>query len=242
MLAVFAFGALFVTVASAAETTLLAEWLWNNAAIHELLSVETSSTGEEGQILLEDQETPAGAAAVLCQAKAVGSVGENGEDEITEITAPNGRKISETLGTGALLGTGVATGEGSECKAEHACAEGSASSPIEVVPLGLPWHTLLMLDEPSKKFLVLLFTEGRNFGYELLCLVLLINTKDTCTQNDTEFEVVNDPEDVAIPANTFASPLATCSQSGGKATGVNEADTLTFILPLSGLLSVSSEA
>jgi len=231
MLAVFAFGALLVATASA-EETLLALWLINNNPVTTLTSVET-----KGSLLLEDTKTIAGAAAVLCTATADGSVGENGEDETTEILNAKSEKVGAPLVQPALLGTGA----GSECMTVKTCAEGSAASSIEVWPLGLPWHSTLFLDAVSGKFLVL-FTGTNEIGYELICLVLSISTEDKCTSptNDFEVEVINDPEDVAIPALAQTSPLALCSQSNAE-TGVNEADELASILPLSTseLLSVS---
>lgn len=235
MLALFAFSALFAATASA-EETLLAFWLWNNVAVSELLSTTT-----KGSLTLRDTETIVGSAAVLCTAEVDGSVGVSGEDETTAVLNALGLETG-ALGTRALLGTGAAAGEeGSECKTVEGCAEGTAASPIEVNPLGLPWHTLLFL-KADGTFLVLILG-ATEIGYELLCLILGINAEDTCKApaNDFEFEVVNDLEDVAIPANSETTPLATCTQSGGKATGHNIADELTFILPLEGLLSVSSE-
>jgi hypothetical protein len=233
MLALFALGAFFAATASA-EETLLAEWLWNGSAVGELLSVTTT-----GGLTLEDTKTIAGAASVLCTATADGSVGANGEDETTEILNALGVAVA-ALGGLALLGTGAATGEGSECKTTKTCGEGTVASPIEVNPIGLPWHSLLFLDAVTGKFLVLFTGTGGLIGYMLLCLVLLLNTEDTCTSEDFEVEVFNDPEDVAIPAGAETSPLALCTQSN-ELTGRNIADALTFILPLEGLLSVSSE-
>ena len=234
MLAVFAFGALFAATASA-ETTLLALWLWNNEPVTELIS-----THNFGELLLEDTETIAGVAAVICHAEVHGSVGVSGEDETTEILNADEEEVG-ALGHAALLGTGAASGLGSECKRETACAEGTATSPIEVNPLGLPWHTLLYLKEDGT-FLDLITGTGE-IGYELLCLILGINAEDKCTsaENDFSVEIINDPEDAAIPANVFTEPKAVCTQSGGKATGNNESVALSTIEPLSGLLAVSSE-
>jgi hypothetical protein len=232
MLALFALGAFFAATASA-EETLLAEWLWNGSAVSELLSVTTT-----GGLTLEDTKTLVGAASVLCTATADGSVGANGEDETTEILNALGVAVA-ALGGLALLGTGAATGEGSECLAVKACKEGTAASPIEVWPVGLPWHSLLFLDAVTGKFLVLFTGTGGLIGYMLLCLVLEIDTEDTCTSEDFEIEVFNDPEDVAFPAGAQTSPSALCTQSNEQS-ALNVVDELTFILPLEGLLSVSS--
>lgn len=238
LLAVLAIAALgVVAVASAsAETTLLAEWLANGAAITTALATKVT-----GSILLEDTETLAGAAAVLCTATADGSVGSNGADETTSILNAKGEAVG-ALGGLALLGTGAASGEGSECVAEKTCASGSSTSPIEVWPVGLPWKTTLFLME-NGTFLDLIVGTGGSVGYELLCLVLSVNTEDTCTAADFEVEIVNNGSgNAVIPSGALVSPNASCSQSGGKATGINQADSETPILLESGeLLSVSSE-
>lgn len=250
VLALLAFSAL-TAVAASAETTLLAEWLLNSGAVTQLTSTET-----KGTLLLEDEETIGGKAAVECTATADGSVGPNGEDETTEILNALGEPVTSLAASPnlPLLGEGNATGLGSECKTEKVCAAGSSVSPIEVWPIGLPWLTSLFLME-NGTFLNLIYSEvlslpetgveGLFVGYELLCLILGINAEDTCYAEDFEFEVVNDPTtgDAAIPAGALASPNATCSQSGLKPTGVNQAVNTALILPLAGvgLLTVSSE-
>jgi len=233
MLAVFAFGALMAATASA-ETTLLAECLLTGAGVTELVSTTTS-----GSLLLSDTKTIAGEAGVLCAAVVDGSVGPNGEDESTEILNAAGLAVA-ALGGLALLGTGAASGEGSECVTVKACAAGTAASPIEVWPIGLPWHTTLFLME-NGEFLDLVTGTGGTIGYELLCLVLGLNTEDTCSSADFEVQVVNDATtgDASIPALAETNP-ALCTQSNEE-TGLNIADATTPILPLTGLLTVSSE-
>lgn len=227
-----AFAVLFATAASA-EGTLLAVWLWNGALVTGSLPVEISIS-----LKMEDTKTIAGAGAVLCLAILKGSVGVNGTAEMTEILNPKGEKVGTALGGLALLGVG----EGSECKTVKGCAEGSAASPIEVTPLGLPWRALLFQHETTGAFLLLLYTEGE-LGYELLCLALGISIEDKCTSasKDFEIEVANEEAAAAIPANAQTEPSLNCSQ-GGEASGKNTEDELTFIKPLAGgKLSVYSE-
>jgi hypothetical protein len=222
LLAVSAFGALIASSAFG-ETTLLAEWLANGAEITTNLATTTT-----GALLLEDTETIAGKAAVLCEGIFIGSVGANGKDETTEVQNLAKEKI------GALGGLAL------KCVAETACAAATEASPIEVWPIGLPWKTELFLME-NGTFLDLV-SGATTIGYELLCLVLGINTEDTCTATDGEVEVVNDTDtgDAAIPAAALVSPRFNCTQSG-KASGVNESDALASILLESGeLLTVSS--
>lgn len=235
MLGVFALAA-FTSAIASAETILLAEWLLNGAGVTSLVSI----TGILA-FTIEDTKTIAGAAAVLCEFFVDGSVGPNGEDEITEILAVLHTPIG-ALGGLALLGTGAASGEGSECKTIKTCAAGTSASPIEVWPIGLPWHTELYLMENGE--ILDLFFGIEEIGYEMLCLVLGLNAEDKCTfaGNSLAFPVVNDATtgDAAIPAGGEATPAATCSQSG-EASGLLIPDGTTLILPLTGLLTASSE-
>jgi hypothetical protein len=233
-LAICVFTGLFA-VAALAEETLLAVWLTQGQPV-----VTLSSTTTTGRFTLEDTKTIAGAAAVLCAVTEDGSVGPNGEGEITEILNVSAEPVGE-LGGLALLGTGAASGVGSECKTVKTCAEGTAASPIEVWPVSDVLHIIVFLD-----FLGIIrrleFSLKETLGYELLCLVLGINTEDTCTSAANKFtvEVINDPENVAIPAGAEEKPLALCSQSGEE-TGKIIADELTPILLLEGSLSTASE-
>jgi hypothetical protein len=231
LVAMFAFSALLAEVASA-EITLLAEWLANGATITTTLTSETS-----GKLRLEDAETIAGKSAVICSAILDGTIGPNGEDSITEILNLAGQKIE--LGLRALLGTGnklpdcEGTGMG--------CAEGTAASPIEVYPLGLPWKTLLFLME-NGEFLDAIF--AAKIGYEILCLLLGINAEDTCEASQETALIQNSPEtgDAFTPSGSKITPNAKCTQSGGKETGINEASgPSTMTLGSGELLTISSE-
>ena len=243
-LVVFAFATQFAATA-AAEETLLALWLRNNAEVVELLSIET-----KGSLLIEDDETIAGSAALLCTGIANGSVGPDGESEVIVILnslneeIDNFRELLGEIGKEfnlALLGTGTGSGLGSECRAEKGCAEGTASSPIEVWPMNLPWHGLLFLDSTTGRFLTLKESATKTIGFGLLCLVLGLNLEDECvTGGSLRLEVSNDPEDVAMAAGEETEPPFTCTQSN-KASGHAVIDELASILPLEGLLSVSSE-
>lgn len=236
MLAVFAFSGLMAATAPA-ETTLLAEWLLNGAGITELISTTVT-----GGATFEDTKTIAGAAALLCEATVDGSVGPNGEAEATEILNAVGVAVG-ALGGLALLGTGAASGEGSECKSISVCAAGTAASPIELWPLGLPGHGELFLMENGEMLaLGVAGTMGGIIGFELLCLVLGLNTEDTCTVTDAEAPVVNDltTGDAAGPIGAQTSPPQLCTQSNEES-GLDTADSTALILTLTGLLTVSSE-
>jgi len=230
MLAVSALGMVLVTTASAAESTLEAFWLINgNKAVTQV------ATTTSGQILLEDNNTIAGAAAVLCSGILEGTIEPGGLGTVTKVLNLLEEEIG-VLGGLALLGTGG----GPDCVTEKVCAEGTAASPIEVFPLGLPWKTLLYLMQNNTILLEV------DFGkYELLCLVLGINTEDTCTAvSGNGLEVLNDPEtgDAESPGGAIDEPLATCTM-GGANSGVNQLDELAFItsIPPGNLITVSSE-
>jgi hypothetical protein len=76
---VFTLSAIVATGASA-EETLLAEWLFNGAPVLVLLSVETALDFEQINLVLGIE-----AVKLLCSLALVGSVGPNGEDEVTEL-------------------------------------------------------------------------------------------------------------------------------------------------------------
>lgn len=228
--ATFALGALFAEVASA-ETTLLAEWLANGAAITSSLSGEIS-----GSYKLEDTETIAGKAAVTCSwVERTVYLPNGGIIKVIEWVDLGGTTVS--LSGVALLGTGA----GSDCRAVSGCAEGTAASPIEVDPVGLPWEGNLFLMENGE---LLLLVNAAEVGYEILCLILGINAEDKCTTTDSEIKVENNAStgDASTPANSGITPNIKCTQSGGKATGIIETiEELKMSLTSGELLTVSSE-
>ena len=160
LLALFALSAIVANIASA-ETTLLAEWLKNGAAI----TVETASKSE-GTIILEDTKLGIG---VLCSGIFDGTVGPNGEDLITKVLSLAGVAVSLS----ALL----------ECSTDKFCESGTD---VLVSPDGLPWKTLLILME-NGKFLDIFFAPD----YFTECLVLGLKVSETCSVAETGGEVVN---------------------------------------------------
>ena len=223
LFAVIAFGAVVAGSASA-ETTLGAEWLENGSAI-----TTTKASETVGALLLEDKTVKA---AVICHGSLDGTVGATGQDEITEVLNVAKEAVS-TLGNLALLGTGSKL---PDCETETGCAEGTAASPIEVWPVGLPWKTQLFTMENGS---VLDLIE--NFGYEMLCLVLSINAEDACSAADTNLLVQNNAAgDASTPSGSVAEPLANCTL-GGAESGVNQTVGESKINLVSGvLLSVNA--
>jgi Trypsin len=209
----------------AEETTLSAEWLANGSAIATALASETST-----EFLLEDNKTLTGKSAVLCNGILDGTVSPSGEALVEKLL--NLAKEEIVLLGLALLGTGA----GSDCVAVSGCAEGTATSPIEVWAEKLSWPALLLKMENGA--IAELF-EGE--GFEVLCLVLSLNVEDLCEASDFEFTVLNDPTtgDAEIPARQAGLPLATCTL-GGAETGVIETDAIASITLTSGELLTAS--
>ena len=214
-----------------AETTLLAEWLANGVGLTINVGIEKTGT-----IKLEDTETIAGKSAIRCSGIADGTVGPDGTGEVTRLLNLKGEEVG-ALGGLALLGTGA----GSDCQAISGCAEGTATSPIEVWPIGLPVKGELFLMEDGT--FLLLGTPVGSAGYEILCLILGLNAEDECTGTNGEGLIQNSPVtgDASTPAGSRLTPNATCTQSGGKATGVvEETEESTDKLVNGELLTVSS--
>jgi hypothetical protein len=206
LFAMLAFGAIIVAPASA-EFTLLAEWLVNGTGITALISVET-----RGELLLKDTSN---GATIICSVILDGSVGPNGEGEVTEVLSTAG--VVVTLAAPLL------------CRGGPVCEINSTD--VEVSPEGLPFHSLLFLMEIGS-FLDVIFKAT----YTASCLVLGIKITDECTVTNGITEVVNASFGVESIGNVI--PLGTCS-IGGAGTGELELVTGNQTQPLTGTLSVS---
>jgi hypothetical protein len=223
LVAVFAFSSVMVASASA-ETTLLAEWLFNGAAVTGQLNVETS-----GEILLEDNKVPIiGKVAVNCSGILDGWVDANGLDFISEVLT-----LAKVLVAAKLVGTGLL------CTSASGCEAASEASPIEVWPTIEGWETLLILME-NGTFLDII----HGSGYEVLCLILGAMVEDECNATETGLAVTNGtaPVGAESPIGSIAEPLATCKE-GGAGSGVNEViKEVSKTIPVGGgELTVSSE-
>jgi hypothetical protein len=208
--AMFAFSALLASTASA-EPTLLAEWLINGLEVLTLTLVETT-----GSVLLADTSN---GSDVICKWIFDGSVGPNGEDEITEVLTLSG--VAVTLASPLL------------CESGAVCEK--STTDVEISPEGLPWHTLLFLMESNNSFLDLVFSAG----YVVKCLVLGLAVSDECTTMLTAGGVSNTTGGVTATEEAL-SPLGACSIGGA---GTSEIVPLKGNLTTaSGGLTVSSEA
>jgi hypothetical protein len=197
---------------ASAETTLLAEWLINGAPVATLTAVEGTGEG-----IMEDT---ARMISIKCSAIGIGSVGPDGEGELTEILNLEKIKISETT---PLLCQGV-----KGCEA--------SSTDIEVFPKNLPYLGVLFLDE-SGSFLTKM-TDGLA-TFKITCLVLGLKVSEECSSEKVIYEVLN----VAggVEAMGEGLPRGNCTL-GGEATERLEALPGNLLKPTAGgTLSMSSE-
>jgi len=198
LVAMFAFSAMLATVASA-ETTLLSEWLVNGNPVTALTSATIT-----GELLLKDTKEKI---MVLCSGILNGSIGLNGEDEITEVLN--------------LEGLVVSLAEPLLCAVQETC---ETSPTANVVPLNLPWHSLLYLSTSSGLFLDAVFSAG----YDVECDVLGISVSEECktptiAEGGSAGQLVNGTSGVEGSLEP-ASPLGNCSVGGTKTGEVEPED------------------
>ncbi len=147
-IAMFALGLVSVTSAYA-ET---AYWLEEGNAITVLTSTMALGLLSLTNLALGSEVT------VHCEGELVGSVGAEGEGEITAIINSTKKEVSKSL-----------TGEFADCEVTSIglCTNASLA---EVWPVELPWHLHLLLMEPGPEFLDILLAEtGKIPGYEVKC-------------------------------------------------------------------------
>jgi hypothetical protein len=203
LVAVCAFSAL-VTASVFALGFTLAEWLANGKAITVLTSAVT-----EGELLFENVLN---GGAILCSGLFEGSVGANGEDEVTKVLILAGVEIPE-LDVKEDEEKGIAGTGGISCVAEKTCENGS-----EIWPWKLPFLTTLDLDtEEVEKFYDLV---AAGAGYSILCLFLNMSINELCEKVAGTFgQVENGPTSVVLIGSS--EPLGTCNG--------NAEDTLTSV-------------
>ena len=191
LVAVFAFAAISVATASA-ETTLLAEWLAGGTQVSE----NTAATNE-GELLLEDMGT---GTDVSCSGKFVGTIGLSGVDSITLVEDLEGKDNSLNC---------VITAKG-------ACEEANGSL-ITVVPVNLPWATLLYLMADGT-FLDEISSSGAGApGYLVECKALGIKVDDTCSGATQTVETnVTGAVEGAFSENETTTPPGNCTIGGSK--------------------------
>jgi hypothetical protein len=210
MVAMLAFSA-FAAVSASAETTLLAEWLIGGAAVPTLTSVETTGTIE----LVNKNFL--GTAKVLCEGAFDGSVGPNGEDEITEV-------LQAGVSQGAVL-----VAPAIDCTGDAVC-----SGLVEVWAENLPWLSRLVLME-NGTILDELY-EGTPAGtkpaYDVFCSNVGINNLCEGLATTVQENLATDVKGTFV----VGSDIATCSLGNGETGGEGLTATLN-----AAVLAVSSE-
>jgi hypothetical protein len=165
-------------------------WLDNGSDVLEL-----TSTDQEGGITLENVLN---GAAILCEGIFDGSVGPEGESEITSVLLLSGTLLPSLDETGATGGW--------SCTGVNLCSTGS-----EEWPLNLPWHMNLVEDEGV--FYDELLTAA---GYFILCLTILGTVEELCEDPiGSQFEVLNVAGGVEfMGAGSLNGPCGTNANEG----------------------------
>jgi hypothetical protein len=232
--AVFAFVAMNAVSASAAQTTLLALWLFNSTNVEAPLNIEA-----EGELTLEDTKggLTGGAATVLCSGILDGTVNPESLGYISEVL---------TLGTTKeLIETTPLVELGLECTNLKEC-----TTPL-VWAVGLPWESELELVEEGTEILFVNLILGnataKKVGYLVQCMGVITEPEDECIAEQGA-AVLSLEGATLLAAFTEAIrilmglPLANCTR-GGALTGKVISDEPFGALKdeAAGELSASSE-
>jgi hypothetical protein len=204
LVALFAFSA--VVANASAETTLLAEWLVGGSPVGTLTVTEGT-----GKLILEDAKIKL---AMECEGILDGSVGANGEDEVTEILIPGSPPTIASLAKPIT------------CKGIGGCG-----APAEAAPENLPWHTLLFLTE-SGSFRDAVFSAT----YWSMCNILGVLVEEECTVTNGTYEVLNVA--TGVEGMGEVTPLGTCTTGGAGAAAQTFVANNT-LLTAGGVLSAS---
>lgn len=122
-----------------------------------------------------------------------GSVGANGEDEVTELLTTG------SPGTTVTLSAPLVCSSGTGC-----------SAPAEAAAESLPWHTLLYLTEGG-----LLRDHVFSASYWSMCNILGVLTEETCTVTNASYEVLN--VSGGVEGMGEVTPFGECSVGGKEA-------------------------
>jgi hypothetical protein len=191
LVALFAFSAISASLASA-ETTLLAEFLLNGAAITTTVATEGS-----GELILEDNKAGLG---VTCSGILDGNVSADGKDEVTAVLSLAG--VAVTLAAPLL------------CKSHKFCEE--SATDIEASPENLPFKTQLELTEAGAFRDIV-----TSASYFTACLVLGIKVSEECTTVNGSYVVKNVAAGVeAVGAVTPNGTCTTGGANAGELTFV----------------------
>ncbi len=231
VVAMLAVGVFSAASASAAVTTLLAEWLVGGMAVTEAQSFNTETVGT---LLLEDTKTPLGASDIICSGKLLGTIGFDGLDVVSEVLNLAGTPISKV---------GL-SGEALVCETVSVCEEAL------VWAINLPWNTLLdLIEDGTEKFFgdYIENSGAGNPGWEVECMKTILKPIDECT---AVLGVTRLSLDGPLLLGGFSTALteltglklATCSLGGAEAGIVETAASGEVLLSAGGTLSASSES
>ncbi len=229
VVAMLAVGVFSAASASAAVTTLLAEWLVNGTAVTEAQSFNVETVGT---LLLEDNNTPLGASDIICSGKLLGTIGFDGLDVVSEVLDLTGKSISKT---------GLA-GEALVCEEVSVCEESL------VWAVNLPWNTLLKLIEDGTEVFFGDYVESSTgAGWEVECMKTILKPVDECTAKEGVTKLSLDgPLLLGGFFEAFTElvglKLATCTLGGAESGIVETAASGEVLLEGGGTLSASSES
>jgi hypothetical protein len=173
LFAVLAFTALAASAASAE----IALWLVNGADVLALTSAET-----EGTVLLR-QYSEANGASILNEVECTGifdgSIGPEGEDEITKVLT-TGTMVDVGADNATLTGEGLTCAVKFDAGALTDCEVGATNA--LVYPANLPWHTQLELMADGTILDIITGTNGEP-GWETVCHKSLLGVEgaELCT-------------------------------------------------------------
>jgi hypothetical protein len=169
LLAMFAFGVL--TASASAVTFLLAQWLFNGAAVTTALLTEAPG---ELEIVNTDFGSLGVIVKILCSIIFQGWVGPESLDHTSEVL---------TL-TSVLVSNEELVGQTAECSNTQNCENPQAW------PDGIPGETEveLMVDGNEEAFVDLLF----NFGWYMECTTIGFKIAELCSAAETAAELKNE--------------------------------------------------
>ena len=197
LMAMFAVAATTAGTASA-ETTLLAEWLIGGNPVMTLTPVETS-----GEALLATLVLGVEVVKLLCSGISDGSVGANGEGEVTEVLSLTHVLIGKEL-AGTALSCEVEVSAAKEC--------GTVGELAEIWIDNLPAHGLLELMETTGQFLGLALGSP---GIHVLCP----GGKENLCEGPSSAILTNVTGGVQGESNFTTSESVACTVGTGDAEG-----------------------
>jgi hypothetical protein len=147
--------------------------LWTANSREVTAALNTTATG---LLNISDLGAPGGAVTVDCEGTLDGYIEANGLGYTSEVLYLGKKEIEN------LIECEVVKGKEGLCE---------TSMLADVIPIGLPWETTLSLASAKATEYVndTVSVSGGSIGYMLICLTILGETLDECTQTRTEQEM-----------------------------------------------------